>query len=371
MRWEQMARLLILVFILGPAFSCGGQLSDEKGGKDQEKSQKIFSLLSEYELFPKLKEANLQPKAGAFSYDLNTALFSDYTIKDRAIFLPNGSQIQFHPEREFEMPVGTIISKTFSYPMDSSGIYDPDGKIVRLETRLMIHQPDGWFAVSYEWNKEQSDAQIVYAGNSRNLKYKDKEGKIEDFVYSIPSRNQCASCHQSYESRIRSIVPIGIKARHLNKKYSFAEEDIGQLEWMKENGKLAGLPWFGVKKNVDAFDLSESLDSRARSYLDINCAHCHQETAAGGINSKLILSYDESILSNMGLCKTPGSAGKGGGGLRYDIVPGNPEESILLYRMETQDPGAMMPQIGRALVHKEGVELIRNWIRKIEGKPCP
>jgi hypothetical protein len=52
--------------------------------------------------------------------------------------------------------------------------------------------------------------------------------------------------------------------------------------------------------------------------------------------------------------KAPVAAGKGSGGLLYDIVPGKPDESILQFRIESVHPGIMMPELGRSITHKEG-----------------
>jgi hypothetical protein len=46
---------------------------------------------------------------------------------------------------------------------------------------------------------------------------------------------------------------------------------------------------------------------------------------------------------------------------------GKPDESVLLYRMNSTQPKVMMPELGRTMVHKEGVELIREWIAKMQG----
>ncbi|PJZ84911.1 SO2930 family diheme c-type cytochrome [Leptospira harrisiae] len=330
---------------------------------------KIHESISQYKIFANIQKDHLSPIPNGFRYDLNTALFSDYAKKDRVIFLPDGTNMEYDSEKEFQLPIGSIISKTFSLPENFRTFSGQAGK--RIETRLLIHQPKGWFAVSYVWNEENTDAFISYAGESIPVKFNNEKGEEDSFFYSVPSRNQCASCHQAYEGRTQTIVPIGIKARHLNKTYAFENTTENQLKLMEKKGLLTGLPVFGVSKLADAFDTNETIENRARAYLEINCAHCHQTRAAGGINSKLILSYDESEGSLFGVCKTPGSAGKGGGGLRYDVVPGHPEESILHYRMATKDPGAMMPQIGRALVHREGVQLIYDWIKDMPSKDCP
>ncbi|MBT8428949.1 MAG: hypothetical protein KJN79_03460, partial [Gammaproteobacteria bacterium] len=59
--------------------------------------------------------------------------------------------------------------------------------------------------------------------------------------------------------------------------------------------------------------------------------------------------------------------GRGSGDRPYDIYPGRPDKSILLYRMQHSDPAIAMPELGRAAVHEEAVALIRDWIAGMEG----
>jgi hypothetical protein len=96
--------------------------------------------------------------------------------------------------------------------------------------------------------------------------------------------------------------------------------------------------------------------------LDINCAHCHNK-AGQAQTSGLYLDWKQTDHTAFGFNKSPIAAGRGSGDLKYDIVPGRPEESILLYRMKSTDPGVMMPELSRSLVHNEGVDLIREWIK--------
>lgn len=353
-------------------FSCQSGLDEQDDSLTRE-DLKILTNLSEYGFFqsPGGISEGTRDRAiiqdgvpfEAVPYELNTPLFSDYAHKDRAILIPEGEKVVYNGDREFDFPVGSVIIKTFSLGEGQVRADSKPGK--KLETRLLIRQNKGWYAVSYVWDGNDQDAQVAYAGKPIPLRHTYPDGKEQEFVYSVPSRNQCASCHQSYEGRKQSIVPIGIKAKHLNRD--------GQLEEWKDKGVLRGLPFFSVfiPKLVDASDSNQSIEDRARAYLDINCSHCHNTNAAGGINSKLILSSEEEDRANLGVCKTPGSAGKGGGGLRYDIVPGHPAQSILFYRTATTDPGAMMPQIGRALTHIEGVDILREWIQSMEEKECP
>lgn len=69
----------------------------------------------------------------------------------------------------------------------------------------------------------------------------------------------------------------------------------------------------------------------------------------------------------LGFCKQPIAAGKGTGNRRYDIVPGHAADSIFDYRLDSDDPAIMMPEVGRSVVHREGVALIRAWIDAQSG----
>lgn len=333
----------------------------------------IPNKFSEFNLLNHTERGEWVAKPGGIPYDLNTALFSDYAVKQRIIFLPPNTEIQYKSEDVFEFPIGTKIIKTFSLPNGFKRQDGLPGKI--LETRILIHQPKGWYAVAYTWDGLDQEATVAYGGKNIPIEFKNKNGELETFNYAVPSRNQCSNCHQSYQGRTQSIVPIGPKAKHLNRDFSYIVNNKtiieNQLTFWSNNNFLVGKPYWGIPKLVDAFDTKESIQDRARAYLDINCAHCHNQNASGGMNSKLILSSEETDMSKLGVCKTPGSAGKGGGGLSYDIVPGQPERSILYYRSATQDPGAMMPQIGRALTHHEGMELLYDWIQSMEKKDCP
>ncbi len=71
--------------------------------------------------------------------------------------------------------------------------------------------------------------------------------------------------------------------------------------------------------------------------------------------------------TNYGICKQPVAAGSGSGGLKNDIVPGDADASITAYRMNSNEPDVRMPEIGRSLVHDEGVALIREWINSMSG----
>ena len=323
----------------------------------------------------------LRLNAGVEPYALNTALFSDYAHKLRTIWLPPGTKARYYAMDAFDFPVGTIISKTFYYPRfagsqdavlrvrEQSG-ESRDGldlKQMRLiETRLLVRRQDGWVALPYVWNAEQTEATLARAGDSVPLEMLAADGsQAQQFSYQVPDENQCAGCHATNNST-RAIQPIGPRARHLNREDPWHPGE-NQLTRMAAIGRLEGLPANGIPRNARFDDATAPLEDRARAYLDVNCGHCHSPRGPAD-TSGLWLDAATADPIHLGLCKPPIAAGQGTGDHLFDIVPGKPEESILVYRMDSLDPGAMMPEVGRATVHEEGVALIRDWIKAWVGQ---
>ncbi|MEH0157955.1 SO2930 family diheme c-type cytochrome [Limibacter armeniacum] len=321
-----------------------------------------YRKLSEYHFF-KGEISDLQAQEGVLPYDLNTPLFSDYAHKARFIYLPEGKQINYTALESLDFPVGTVLIKNFFYHNDER---DPSkGKRI-IETRLLIHQEDGWNAYPYLWNDGQTDADYWVGGFQTEVSWVDQNGEEQVINYQMPNKNDCKGCHV-----IDNILhPIGPKARNLNGNYPYADGSQNQLLKLKEMGWLNGMPALSeVDKAAKWDDTSELLEDRARAYLDVNCGHCHRPNAPAN-NSGLFLYHQETDDNNLGLCKVPVAAGSGSGGLKFDIVPGEPENSILPYRMNSTNIEVMMPELGRTVVHKEGVELIENWIRNMENRGC-
>ena len=309
-------------------------------------------------------------------YELNTPLFTDYSRKARAIYVPPGAEAQFEPSAVLSLPVGSIIVKTFYYPAD---MRRPDEDITLIETRVLVHRPEGWEAHPYVWNEAQTDAVLTPAAPTRTVDFIDDQGNARTSNYLIPSRNQCIACHVLNAEAGDDITPIGPAARNLHRDHDFGG-DVGvrnQLVHLEEQGMLAGLP--PLETLEPAYDFAnvvmgeiptEELEHAARSYLDVNCAHCHSPTHNNGITSQLFLTYDSEDRFRLGVCKRPGSAGAGTFELDYDIVPGDRTSSILYRRIETTTVGAMMPLLGRSLSHDRGDELIGRWIDAMDPVEC-
>jgi len=318
---------------------------------------------------------------GVVPYDLNTPLFSDYAHKQRTIWMPEGVSATYRENDVLDFPVGTVITKTFYYPrtgtpdevrstLETAPGWRPDGLdlagIRLVETRILVHRESGWVALPYVWNADQTDAELRRAGEIIRLTASDADGREQDFAYAVPNANQCAGCH-AVNNTTRQIQPIGPAPRHINRDYAYAGGAQNQLEHLYAAGYLGDWPGAeATPRAVNYLDTTTPLDARARDYLDINCAHCHNPSGPAD-TSGLHLQHDAPTGPNLGLCKLPIAAGGGTGGRRFGIMPGEPEESILLYRMETNDPGAMMPELGRAIRHEEGIALIRQWIWELDA----
>lgn len=338
--------------------------------------------LSEWNLL-NTDNGSLQLSNHVTAYDLNSPLFSDYAHKLRTVWLPEGLSASYKDVDVFDFPVGTILSKTFYYPLSKTDtenqnhvLKSEDNTSLRLntgfnlkhirliETRLLVHREEGWVALPYVWNEEQNEAYLKRIGDVISLKLIDDLSSDQTFNYIVPNANQCAGCHAT-NATTRNIQPIGPKARHLNKDFDYNTGRANQLTAWQTRGILKTIP-LNSPQNVDWTNIQASLDERARAYLDINCSHCHNPVGPAD-TSGLHLETHSPEGPNLGICKLPIAAGTGTGDRKYDIIPGSPEDSIFTYRLESTDPAVMMPELGRSLSHTEGVALIADWIEAMSG----
>lgn len=316
--------------------------------------------LSDYGFF-KEPLAALNPVDGVFRYELNTALFSNYAEKSRFFKLPQGRSIVYDDSSYLGFPVGTVLIKNFYYPDD---FRNPDKGRTIIETRLLVHEHNGWQAYPYIWNDEQTDAFYDPAGETRTVTYRNASGKKITTSYAVPNKNQCKGCHVRGEG----IVPIGPTARQLNRPVFNGTEN--QLALWSTLALLDGLPEASEVPRSAVWDDARTgtLDQRARAYLDVNCGHCHSRHGPAN-TSGLFLDVYETNPTHLGVFKAPVAAGRGAGDLQFDIEPGKPHKSILVFRMKTNDPAIAMPEIGREQIHAEGVALIEEWIKKANFQP--
>lgn len=311
--------------------------------------------LSAYNIF---QDAPSQtPNDGLVPFDVATPLFSDYADKHRFVYLPPGMHATYKPEEPFDLPVGAALIKTFSYPIDARA---PERGFRLIETRLLIHTPEGWIGAAYLWNDAQTDATLKVAGAEIDVSWIDANGESRGTKYLVPNMNECRMCHRG----VTGVVgPLGIKARQLNREFAYATGASNQLDYWQEHRMIEGVP-----KPVEAStplrwdDATASAESRAFAYLDANCAHCHTPKGLAS-HTNLDLRYVQDDPGHRGVNKRASAAGNASRDRLYAIVAGNPDASFLLHRMRSIKPDVRMPPIGRTLIHEEGAALIAEWIR--------
>lgn len=318
-------------------------------------TQEAFDNLSDYNLF-KGNLADLVPNEGLLPYDLNSALFTDYAEKARFVWVPQGKKAGIGDDGLVDLPVGSVLVKNFYYS-------NAQGKKRIIETRLLVHRESGWEPNTYIWNDDQTDAKLEIAGAFVPVTFT-HNNKTQSITYEVPNKNKCKGCHEQNSA----FTPIGPKVRNINKDYTYADGKANQLTKWYNHGIFAKAIDPTTADAVPNYnDTTANLNLRARAWLDINCAYCHSPSGPAKTTG-LNLLYHNADTVTLGYYKYPIAAGRGAGDKLYDIHPGNPDNSILLYRINSTEADVMMPELGRTLVHQEGVKLIREWIASLHTK---
>lgn len=322
-----------------------------------------YAKLSTYMFFTgELK--NLQPNTKVIPYEPASSLFTDYALKKRFIWMPGGVKAGYDADdKVLNFPVGTVLIKNFYY-----NTVQPGNTTKILETRLMIKKSTGWIFAEYLWNDAQTEAELVTgtnfaSGSSKNITFKKDNGDMITTDYRIPSETECLACHKLDNKPI----PIGMKPQNLNGTYNYPNGIKNQLQKFVDEGYLQSYP-SSIVSTVNYKDTSKPLDIRLRSYLDINCAHCHQENARCDYRA-IRLSFSQTAnLTKMGVCVMADEPL--GSSLEKIITPGNPAKSVMHYRLSSVNENNRMPLLGRTIVHDEGVALLNQWISSL-NQTCP
>lgn len=288
------------------------------------------ATLGEYRLFT--DGAAQRPSAGVIPYRLQTPLWSDGAEKLRFVYVPAGAQARAQGEGLLDLPFGSALIKSFKL----------GGKLV--ETRVLLHRADGWVALPYQWNAEQTEARLVLGGV--RLQLTGPQG--QPISYAIPNKNQCKECH----ALDGVVTPIGPKAYNLAPEWLTAFAGAHKLDKVPDVTRR--IPLWEARGQVPVADA-------ARGYLEANCAHCHNPRGAAS-NSGLYLGWQVTDPVMLGIGKRPVAAGRGAGGLDFDVVPGDPAHSILTYRMASLEGGVAMPEVGRGVVDPAGQAVVEQWI---------
>lgn len=312
------------------------------------------TLLSTWALFEGAPAAQV-PAAGLIPFDVISPLYSDETLKLRFLRVPEGATIGYDPLGPWTWPVGSVLVKTFAYPSDARVA---DGPRTLLETRLLVFEASGWTPHVFVWNEAQTEAFRRVAGADIDATWIDAEGAARSLAYRVPNTNQCLQCHGPRGAT----APIGPRTRQLDRD--------GQLEDLASRGLLVPAPEpAGERVRLADPRGDAGVVERARAYLDGNCAHCHNPTAAAQ-STGLRLNLETTAPVDLGVCRSPFSAGPGTGGRAFDVVPGHPEQSILIFRVSSTEPELKMPEGPTRTSDAFGVELLTAWIAQMTPEGC-
>lgn len=364
--------------------------------------------LDQYNLFAVANDPTSLPNGNGVPYVLNSKLFSDYSVKHRVVFMPPGTSALYRDidqgvNQTVVFPVGTVIAKTFSFTNE------PADTETDFETRLLIKRQRSngqvfWDGLEYIWSTENGErvARLSQGGGtaSASWDYFDVDSGVrhtgQTGSYLMPNASQCLTCHTNDDNETGS-APIGPKIRNLNRPYA-SESPLAsgalehpvvgqnQIAWWCENGLLSNCPSnLSVDPTTQIANVSRvaifnkpgdggeaagsdaDIERRARAYLEVNCAHCHNPQGNAS-NTGMYVDVARAVNGVYGICKGPTATGtEGRGGRSVDIHPARADDSILVYRMgpEATTVAARMPPLARSVVHDEAVALMTQWIDSV------
>jgi uncharacterized repeat protein (TIGR03806 family) len=316
-----------------------------------------YQNLSEYKFFEGDMKAQV-PAYKVLPYDLNSSLFTDYAHKKRFVWMPEGETATYSEDSEIlSFPSGTVLIKTFYYDN-----VQPANTTRIIETRLLIKKGDDWIFANYIWNDDQTEATLNMNGGFTDVTW--SEGGTERSIsYRIPSQTECLTCHKTDNNPI----PIGPKPQNLNKTHNYPDGVQDQLSRWVDEGYLDSKP-NGITSTVDWTDVNRPIELRVRSYIDINCAHCHKEGSHCDYRPMRFAFSETATPVNLGICVPPQEALNPS--LTYIVAKKSAARSMLTYRLKSVNPAERMPLLGRSIVHEEAVTMIEEWINTMDN-PCP
>lgn len=301
----------------------------------------------------------LTPSDGLIPYDVIVSFWSDGAEKSRFISVPEGQKIKFAPTGEWVFPRGTVFVKTFELPTDE---IHPERKR-RLETRLLVRDDRGGvYGVTYKWRTDGSDADLLTTNLTEAIPITTATG-VRTQMWYYPSQKDCLTCHTPTAHYV-----LGVKTRQLNRNFSYAPaSELNQLSVWSQLGlfdtnltdaEVAQLPRLAATD-----DAGRSLEDRARSYLDANCAQCHRPT---GTVAYFDARFD-TPLARQNLIDGNVLIDQRIDGARV-IAPNDIWRSILYMRANTLE-GFKMPPLARNTIDTRGMALLRRWIESLPGPP--
>ena len=277
-------------------------------------------------------------------YEVNAPFWSDHANKQRYIKLPEGKKMVYREKGTWELPVGSTVVKSF----EKAGFRGTRS----LETRLIKRTAEGWEAATYVWDSRQREAELLPEGKQFEF-YSRRTGIT---TWHAPSASECASCHVESSGFV-----LGLTTAQLNRD----TDGVNQISAWAEKGILdlpEDVDLAKADKFCSPFGDDGTLEDRARVYLDVNCAMCHQPNGPG--NAAIDLRFDTKLADTGMVDKATAQNSMGIEDAKI-IAAGAPEQSALLSRLATTGTGRM-PSVGSNIVDKEAVKLISEWIKSLK-----
>jgi uncharacterized repeat protein (TIGR03806 family) len=317
-----------------------------------------YNTLSEYGFY-RGKIHDLQPVDEVIPYEPISSLFTDEAKKSRFVWMPAGRKARYNGAHDvMDFPNGAVLLKNFYYDNALPG----GGRRI-LETRMLFKRAGQWEFADYVWNAEQTEAYLDLNGSNVAVSWTDEEGDPRSIQYRIPSLVECQSCHR----RSGANIPIGPEPQNLNGDLWFSDGINNQLkQWVKHGILQPGYPK-DIMSLVRWDDPTQDLGLRARSYIDINCAHCHDEGRSCSYRD-IRLAFERTVdPANLGVCVVPEEPIPP---YSHIVARGNVNRSVLHHRLTTNEEAVRMPLIGRSIVDEKGAAMIAAWIATL-GPTCP
>jgi uncharacterized repeat protein (TIGR03806 family) len=312
---------------------------------------------------------SMTPVDGLVPYSPNTPLWSDGALKTRYVAVPNNGgiltpdqQIAFATNGSWTFPAGTVFVKTFELNTDTT---HPNARH-RLETRLLVRDINGGvYGVTYKWRADNSDADLLSSSLLEDILITNASG-LSTQTWYYPSPSDCLQCHTPVANYV-----LGANTRQLNgnRTYSATGVSDNQLRTLNRLGMFN--PAFDESK-ISAFEklssltnVSASFEERARSYLDANCAQCHQP---GGAGITFDARYDTPLASQH-ITNYPASYSLGFDNARI-VASEDKWRSMIWQRMNSTNNTVKMPSLARNLIDTNAVQVMGDWINSLPGTPA-
>jgi uncharacterized repeat protein (TIGR03806 family) len=303
--------------------------------------------------------AHLATADALIPYDLIVPFWSDGATKSRWVSVPENQNIKFSATGEWVFPEGAVFVKTFTLATNESN----PNSLRRLETRLLVCDANGGvYGVTYKWRADNSDADLLETNLTEKISIQSATGvRTQQWYY--PSRADCLTCHTPLAGYV-----LGVKTRQLNRDFTYPSGVTdNELRAWNHLGLFGSNLTAAEIKNLPALarmdDATQSLENRARSYLDANCANCHRP---GGTVAFFDARYD-TPLARQNLINGRVLIDQRIDGARV-IAPNDIWRSILFMRADTTE-AFKMPTLARNTIDVQGMALLREWIESLPGPP--